>query len=670
ASGALNQLTGQVRSAADTVFNFIRSYGNQVTEFYFGADEEVFATSTGRSLQAVDPNDILGPAGVGDGRHLTVNESLDYTIRFENTADATAPAQNVFITQTLDTELDFNTYQLEEFGFGRLRFSVPEGKNSFRTLVDLREEHGVLVRVSADIDQTTGIIRWIFETQDPETGAAPADPLAGFLPPNVIPGDGEGFVRYSIRPKADLVSGDRLDAEASIVFDVNEAIATPPIFNTIDAGAPVALMNALPNSVPTDTFTVAWSGSDEPGGAGIAFYDVFVSEDGGDFELLLERTTATSVEFTGQSGSNYQFIAVATDLVGHRQEFPAVAQAATTVEAAEGVATLLNGNLIIIGTSRNDRIEVLRDRRDSSVVKVKLNGRSLGSFAPTGLIRVEALAGNDRVTIDSRIEINAIIDGGEGNDRLEAGGGNDILMGGPGNDTLLAKAGNNQLFGGDGQDELTAGRGNDELFGESGDDVMRGDRGADLLDGGPGRDLIFAGRDGDTVFGGDGDDIIHGGRGNDFVDAGPGNDSIFDDHGDDILLGGDGDDLIIDLRGNNILLGGAGNDVILGGRGRDLIIGGTGRDLLFGGDDEDLLIGGTTDFDNDHQALQLVLSEWTRGTPHHQRKQNILNGKGKLRGTGIRLTSQTVHDDNDRDLLIGGCDLDLIFAGALDDVLN
>lgn len=670
ASGVLGQLTGQVRSAAGSVLNFIRSYGNQVAEFYFGSDEEIVAVSTGRSLQAVDPNDILGPAGVGDGRHLTVEESLDYTIRFENMADATAPAQNVFITQTLDADLDFNTYQLEEFGFGGLRFDVPEGKNSFRTLVDLREEHGVLVRVSADIDQVTGIIRWILETQDPETGASPADPLAGFLPPNVIPGDGEGFVRYSIRPKADLVSGDRLDAEASIIFDVNEAISTPPIFNTIDAAAPVAIMNALPHSVPTDTFTISWSGSDEPGGAGLAFYDVFVSEDGEEFELLMERTTATSVEFTGQSGSNYRFIAVATDRVGNRQEFPAAVQAETTVETAEGVAVLLDGNLIIIGTSRNDRIQILPDRRHDSTVKVKLNGRNLGRFTPTGRIRVDALAGNDRVTIDSRIEIHATIDGGEGNDRLDAGGGNDILIGGPGNDRLTARAGDNQLFGGDGEDELTAGRGNDELFGEHGNDVLRGDRGADRLDGGPGSDVIFAGRDGSTVFGGEGDDVIHGGAGNDFVDAGAGNDQVFDDRGDDILLGGDGNDLIVDLRGNNILLGGSGSDTIRGGLGRDLIIGGTGSDRLFGGRDEDILIGGSTDFDDDPQALKLLLSEWTRHTPRQQRKQNIVNGTGKLEGTGIRLAPQTVQDDNDRDLLFSRCDLDLVFSGVLDVLLD
>lgn len=39
-----------------------------------------------------------------------VDEELEYTIRFQNTG--TAPAQNIFIIDTLDTELDWSTFQL------------------------------------------------------------------------------------------------------------------------------------------------------------------------------------------------------------------------------------------------------------------------------------------------------------------------------------------------------------------------------------------------------------------------------------------------------------------------------------------------------------------------------------------------------------------------------
>ncbi len=65
----------------------------------------------------------------------------------------------------------------------------------------------------------------------PRSGEAPSDPSIGFLPPNNGT-TGQGFVTFSIY--ADDVSNlATIDAQADIIFDANEPISTPPIFNTV-----------------------------------------------------------------------------------------------------------------------------------------------------------------------------------------------------------------------------------------------------------------------------------------------------------------------------------------------------------------------------------------------------------------------------------------------------
>ncbi|HZZ81532.1 MAG TPA: DUF4214 domain-containing protein, partial [Gemmataceae bacterium] len=79
------------------------------------------------------------------------------------------------------------------------------------------------------------------------------------------------------------------------------------------------------------SFMVSWSGSDDANGSGIAFYDVFVSDNGGPFTAFKTATTTNSATFTGTVGHTYGFYSVATDNVAHRQTTPTAAQATTTV---------------------------------------------------------------------------------------------------------------------------------------------------------------------------------------------------------------------------------------------------------------------------------------------------------------------------------------------------
>ena len=53
---------------------------------------------------------MIGPPGYGDARFISLKTPLNYKIRFENDANATAPAQNVIILHTLDQDLDIRTF--------------------------------------------------------------------------------------------------------------------------------------------------------------------------------------------------------------------------------------------------------------------------------------------------------------------------------------------------------------------------------------------------------------------------------------------------------------------------------------------------------------------------------------------------------------------------------
>ncbi len=287
-------------------------------------------------MRSVDPNSIQGPSGFGSGGFVQP-ELFSYGIEFENKPTATAPAQTVVVTQQLDSHLDWSTFQLGNVAFGDTVVSVPSGLQSYSTTIDLTATLGIDVQLAASFNALTGLATWDFTSIDPATMDVPANPLAGFLPPDVSNGEGLGFVNYTIQPKSSVVTGEAIGAEATVVFDQNAPLTTAAISNTIDNGPPTSSVAALP-AHNSPTFTVSWSGADDSGGSGIASYDVYVSDNGGSYTAFQTGTTATSASFTGQVGHTYSFYSVATDNVGNVQVTPASAQA-TTMVAATGVAT-------------------------------------------------------------------------------------------------------------------------------------------------------------------------------------------------------------------------------------------------------------------------------------------------------------------------------------------
>ncbi|MFO0818420.1 MAG: LamG-like jellyroll fold domain-containing protein [Pirellulales bacterium] len=286
-------------------------------------------------IRAFDPNDITGPAGVGAERFVRVADPMPYTIRFENISTATAPAQEVFVTHQLDADLDFNTFQLGDFGWGGVTVDVPDGLQSFITSVETANLDGspLIVDVTVEFVAADGRVIWTFRSRDPQTGLLPEDAFAGFLPPNDSTGRGNGFVTYKVFPRTDRPNGTAIDQQASIVFDTNNPIVTNIYSNQLDTAPPTSAVLALPAATSNTTFVVSWAGSDV-NGSGVASYDVYVSDNGQPFVLWQSRTAQTTASYSGQINHEYRFFSVAYDRVGHAEPTPGTVDAQVLVTAS------------------------------------------------------------------------------------------------------------------------------------------------------------------------------------------------------------------------------------------------------------------------------------------------------------------------------------------------
>lgn len=291
-------------------------------------------SGSSQTVSSFDPNDKLAPAGFGDAAFAQADGALAYTIRFENKSDATAPARQIVVTDTLDADLNLDTFVLSEIAFGNQVITIPIGLKSYETAVPMTANGtSILVEVEAAIDRDTRQLTLALRAVDPATAWFPEDPLVGLLYPNDATGRGEGSISYLVRPKASLASGTVIENRARIVFDFNDPIDTPLVFNTLDAGDPISDVAPLPAETIETSFVLSWSGQDEANGSGIAGYDLYVSQDAGPFVPLLLSTTATSTVFTGAYGHTYAFHTIARDNVGHVEAAPEAADAVILVRS-------------------------------------------------------------------------------------------------------------------------------------------------------------------------------------------------------------------------------------------------------------------------------------------------------------------------------------------------
>lgn len=144
-------------------------------------------------LSSYDPNfkSVL-PEG-----NISKTQELEYTIHFQNTG--TAPAQNVFLYDTLDANLDVSTFKV-------IGFTHPVTYTITNT--------GYLAFTFANINLPDSV------SNEPES---------------------HGAVSYTIQPKAGITYGSLIENTASIVFDFNAPVVTNTTQNII--------VEAIPNGI-------------------------------------------------------------------------------------------------------------------------------------------------------------------------------------------------------------------------------------------------------------------------------------------------------------------------------------------------------------------------------------------------------------------------------------
>jgi len=309
-------------------------------------------------IRSFDPNEIVGPEGVGQEKWVKQASTLPYTILFENDPDfATAAAQRVVITHTFDDSVNPISFRLGDFGFGPYYFEVPEGVSYYDTRLDLRDSLGIFVDVIASINQQQGQAFWIFESIDPATGLPETLPAElGFLPVNdSLTRAGEGFVNFTIQPSIAAQTGDLIEAQASIVFDGNPEIETNIAINTIDGDAPESTIAEPIDTLSAGTYQLSWQGTDV--GSGVRDYTVYASTNAGAFQPIAGPFTAAETYlFSGSADSTYRFFTIARDRVDNKEllkNFGEPNCMEVRIDSLINASSGQGGGLIILGVEGN-----------------------------------------------------------------------------------------------------------------------------------------------------------------------------------------------------------------------------------------------------------------------------------------------------------------------------
>lgn len=153
-----------------------------------------------------DPNDITGfPIGISDRKYIDNEQELEYVIRFQNTGTDTA--FNVRIANQIPiNNLDLNT------------ISLGSSSHPYQLLID-----------------PTGKLNFSFQNI--------------LLPDSAINEKAShGFVSYRIKPIQKQGNGKKIENEAFIYFDFNDAVKTNREFHTLGIPIQVNSQNHISNS--------------------------------------------------------------------------------------------------------------------------------------------------------------------------------------------------------------------------------------------------------------------------------------------------------------------------------------------------------------------------------------------------------------------------------------
>ncbi len=299
---------------ASTAWSFYSNYQNMkdMHDCLHGDPNDIGNKGVG----SYDPNEMIGPWGYDDQRHyIKPVHDMAYTITFENKASATAPAHEVFVTDTLDlSKFDPETFSFSSYGWADTVLVVGGSytKEFTRDIAYKVKDQDILVRVSGQFDPQTGVAKWSFISLQ-KNGDEIDDPDLGFLLPNNDNHVGEGFVNFIIEHKKNPANGSTVSNKATIVFDANDPIATNTYVNTFDTDYPTSKVTGVKES--DGNLVITLQGSDAT--SGISHYNIYAFKNGSEeADVLASNVTTNQVTVPCEPGTRYGLCAIATDNVG------------------------------------------------------------------------------------------------------------------------------------------------------------------------------------------------------------------------------------------------------------------------------------------------------------------------------------------------------------------
>ena len=310
---------------------------------YIPGDEDDESTETASSW---DPNEKVGIKGAGGKSCIRQGETMEYTIYFENDAEkAQLAAQTVTVIDTLDTAFDLTTFEFTGAEASNTYIDVPLGKSETTILTDMRPDNDLILKTEMKLDIDKRIVKVVYSSLDTLSYEPTLDVFAGFLPPNDNTHRGEGHFSYRVKLKDDVADGYVVKNQAHIFFDYNDEIATNITHHPVDNSAPLSTVDELPSETREDSIIVSWSGYDR--GAGIRYYDIYRSKNGGNFELWKSHISDVSAVQYGMKNDIYKYFSVATDSLGFVEEMKTRPEATVKfVGSSDGISLVENDSKI------------------------------------------------------------------------------------------------------------------------------------------------------------------------------------------------------------------------------------------------------------------------------------------------------------------------------------
>lgn len=153
----------------------------------------------------------------------------------------------------------------------------------------------------------------------------------------------------------------------------------------VDTDPPISAVNVL-SAASRPHFQVGWNGRDagplgQPN-SGIAYYDIYVSENNGAFGPWLPQTHLVSATYSGIAGSHYAFYSVATDANGNRESAPSTPDAETTVSITNHAPVISLPTSVTVNEGETLDLPVTVSDPDADQILTL----SLMSGAPPGVI--------------------------------------------------------------------------------------------------------------------------------------------------------------------------------------------------------------------------------------------------------------------------------------------